>query len=342
MRTPFYGGFGLVAADNIPKPVAQHLPLAAQAGRRAHCISTPTRRSRPNRRPGGALRSRCGTMRRPTARGQRTRCPPDPRARQRHLTSTLEERCVLTPRSKSGASTTTTATSSKPSTPWAARRGDLTQDQIAKLRAAGAMAPPEHIASQTMANSILRFQPMGWPSSLWSDDSSNGCDGSPTRSETPGSRRRAASADHASALRKRYRLARSRSAAYKPHTKTSCSSMISSAVRACSSWSKPAQIRVRCLIARRLSIRREFATAAGWRRLQQPASGSPRCALPIVAAIFHTRPCWTRVRNTLRFHRDKLENNHGFFSHFNDVETGARIAVARFRLSTRRCCSAAC
>src|SRR5215472_8615906 len=31
----------------------------------------------------------------------------------------------------------------------------------------------------------------------------------------------------------------------------------------------------------------------------------------------------TRVRNTLRFHHDKLENNHGFFSHFNDVESGA-------------------
>ena len=30
-----------------------------------------------------------------------------------------------------------------------------------------------------------------------------------------------------------------------------------------------------------------------------------------------------RVRNTLRFHHDKLENMHGFFSHFNDVESGA-------------------
>ena len=29
-----------------------------------------------------------------------------------------------------------------------------------------------------------------------------------------------------------------------------------------------------------------------------------------------------RVRTTLRFHRDKLANNHGFFSHFNDIETG--------------------
>ena len=29
-----------------------------------------------------------------------------------------------------------------------------------------------------------------------------------------------------------------------------------------------------------------------------------------------------RVRKTLRFHRDKLENNHGFFTHFNDVDTG--------------------
>ncbi len=29
-----------------------------------------------------------------------------------------------------------------------------------------------------------------------------------------------------------------------------------------------------------------------------------------------------RVRNTLRFHHDKMETNHGFFTHFNDVETG--------------------
>lgn len=30
----------------------------------------------------------------------------------------------------------------------------------------------------------------------------------------------------------------------------------------------------------------------------------------------------TRVRNTLRFHRDKMEDNHGFFVHFNDIESG--------------------
>ena len=29
-----------------------------------------------------------------------------------------------------------------------------------------------------------------------------------------------------------------------------------------------------------------------------------------------------RVRRTLRFHHDKMEPNHGFFVHFNDVETG--------------------
>lgn len=29
-----------------------------------------------------------------------------------------------------------------------------------------------------------------------------------------------------------------------------------------------------------------------------------------------------RVRTTLRFHHDKMEDNHGFFVHFNDVETG--------------------
>lgn len=29
-----------------------------------------------------------------------------------------------------------------------------------------------------------------------------------------------------------------------------------------------------------------------------------------------------RVRATLRFHHDKLANNHGFFVHFNDIETG--------------------
>jgi len=30
-----------------------------------------------------------------------------------------------------------------------------------------------------------------------------------------------------------------------------------------------------------------------------------------------------RVRSTLRFHHDKMETNHGFFTHFNDIETGA-------------------
>jgi hypothetical protein len=32
-----------------------------------------------------------------------------------------------------------------------------------------------------------------------------------------------------------------------------------------------------------------------------------------------------QVRRTLHFHAHKLYNNHGFFYHFNDVETGARI-----------------
>jgi hypothetical protein len=30
-----------------------------------------------------------------------------------------------------------------------------------------------------------------------------------------------------------------------------------------------------------------------------------------------------RVRTTLRFHHDKMETKHGFFTHFNDIETGA-------------------
>lgn len=32
-----------------------------------------------------------------------------------------------------------------------------------------------------------------------------------------------------------------------------------------------------------------------------------------------------RIRNTLRFHLDKMEHNHGFLTHFNDVETGANF-----------------
>ena len=29
VRTPFYGGFGLIAADNIPKPFTECLPHSA-------------------------------------------------------------------------------------------------------------------------------------------------------------------------------------------------------------------------------------------------------------------------------------------------------------------------
>lgn len=32
-----------------------------------------------------------------------------------------------------------------------------------------------------------------------------------------------------------------------------------------------------------------------------------------------------QVQRTLRFHAERLYNNHGFFYHFNDIETGARI-----------------
>ena len=32
-----------------------------------------------------------------------------------------------------------------------------------------------------------------------------------------------------------------------------------------------------------------------------------------------------RVRRTLRFHANQLPHVHGFFYHFNDIETGARF-----------------
>jgi hypothetical protein len=57
------------------------------------------------------------------------------------------------------------------------------------------------------------------------------------------------------------------------------------------------------------------------------ATGFGLTALSIAdkRSYFPSAQILEQVRRTLRFHAHKLYNNHGFFYHFNDVETGERI-----------------
>jgi xylan 1,4-beta-xylosidase len=159
VRTPFYGGFGLVAADHIPKPYAQHLractssETAASPSDSESALVTETAERR-------ASPSRCGTTLRPPARAQPTPCPPAPRARKPSTSSsrTSPNAAVEVWRVDDDHGNVLKAFDAMGRPP-----GDLTQEQVAKASrrrrdgAARASAPrPWHDCSSPSRR-------MAWP-----------------------------------------------------------------------------------------------------------------------------------------------------------------------------------
>ncbi len=160
VRTPFYGGFGLIAADNIPKPTLNIFTLLHKLGDRriaadsdsALVTAHPIRRARHR-----AVELRAAHRHRPhlhhAHRSRRSRKDLRPRN---------QERPAPAQPPKSGASTTTTATSSKPSTPWAARPAISPRPRSPSC-APPAQWPHPSISTSTMAICASPSPPTAWP-----------------------------------------------------------------------------------------------------------------------------------------------------------------------------------
>ncbi len=153
VRTPFYGGFGLVAADGIPKPAFNAFAMLHQLG--DHRIKLESESALATRSNDGAVEVALWNYAPPFGTGASYTPPP----------ATLGA-------AKSFDVTVVGVASNAPVEVWrvdddhgnAVKKfdsmgrptGSLTQDQIKQLRAAGAMAPPEkvHLASGHLQISV--------------------------------------------------------------------------------------------------------------------------------------------------------------------------------------------
>jgi xylan 1,4-beta-xylosidase len=140
VRTPFYGGFGLVAADNIPKPSLNVFRALHKLGtQRIHLDSdSALATTGPNERLALALWDYAP----PYGTGPRYTMPTGPAGPSNIFTLTIEHvpanAAVEIWRVDDDHGNVIKAFNAMGRPP-----GDLTQQQIAELRAAGAMAAPE-------------------------------------------------------------------------------------------------------------------------------------------------------------------------------------------------------
>lgn len=141
VRTPFYGGFGLVAADNIPKPSLNVFRALHKLGtKRIHLDSDSALATTG---PKGGLALALWDYAPPDGTGPRYTMPTGPAGPSKVFTLTLEHvranAAVEIWRVDDDHGNVIKAFDAMGRPP-----GDLTQQQITELRAAGAMAAPEH------------------------------------------------------------------------------------------------------------------------------------------------------------------------------------------------------
>ncbi len=118
VRTPFYGGFGLIAADHIDKPVLNAFRLLHKLGDRRIAVDSDAALATTS--PGHGLAVALWNYA-PTD-GNRTQLYRAPRASEDLRGSFICTFSMHRPRmSRSGGSTTTTAMCSRPSMRWAVR-----------------------------------------------------------------------------------------------------------------------------------------------------------------------------------------------------------------------------
>src|SRR5579875_2373911 len=141
VRTPFYGGFGLVAADNIPKPALNVFRALHKLGTRRIGIDSDSVLA--TVRPDQQLALALWDFAPPDGTGARYTMPHGPVGPAKAFTVTLRNVSANAPveiwRVDDDHGNVIKAFDAMGRPP-----GDLTRQEISQLRAAGQMAPPEH------------------------------------------------------------------------------------------------------------------------------------------------------------------------------------------------------
>ena len=142
VRTPFYGGFGLVAADHIPKPALNIFRILHKLGDRR--IASASDSSLVTETAAGAIAVALWDYAPPTGIGAAYTMPTGPAGPAKtfdlELKNVAPSAAVEVWRVDDDHGNVVKAFDALGRPP-----GDLTQDQVAKLRAAGEMAPPERM-----------------------------------------------------------------------------------------------------------------------------------------------------------------------------------------------------
>jgi xylan 1,4-beta-xylosidase len=142
VRTPFYGGFGLVAADSIPKPALNAFAMLHQLGDRR--IKLESESALATRSDDGGIEVALWNYAPPFGTGASYTPPPTSAGATKNFEVTFAGVAsnagveVWRLDDDHGNAVKAFDSMGRPA-------GSLTQDQIKKLRAAGAMAPPEEV-----------------------------------------------------------------------------------------------------------------------------------------------------------------------------------------------------
>jgi xylan 1,4-beta-xylosidase len=142
VRTPFYGGFGLIAADSIPKPALNAFAMLHQLGDRR--IKLESESALATRSNDGAIEVALWNYAPPFGTGASYTPPPANAGAAKNFEVTFAGVAskadveVWRLDENHGNAVKTFDSMGRPA-------GSLTQDQIKKLRATGTMAPPEEV-----------------------------------------------------------------------------------------------------------------------------------------------------------------------------------------------------
>jgi xylan 1,4-beta-xylosidase len=140
VRTPFYGGFGLVAADHIPKPALNIFTILHKLGERRIAVDSDSVLA--TQLPNGGVALALWDYAPPAGIGDKYTMPSGPAGSARTFSVDLkgvpQTATVEVWRVDDDHGNVLKAFDAMGRPP-----GDLTQDQVAKLRAAGQMSPPE-------------------------------------------------------------------------------------------------------------------------------------------------------------------------------------------------------
>jgi xylan 1,4-beta-xylosidase len=142
VRSPFYGGFGLVAADHIPKPSLNVFTALHKLGDKRLPVTSESALATAT--AGGGIAIALWNYAPPSGTGAAYTMPANPagpaKAFSVAFANVAQNAAVLVWRVDDDHGNVLKAFDAMGRPP-----GDLTKDQVARLQAAGAMAPPEHM-----------------------------------------------------------------------------------------------------------------------------------------------------------------------------------------------------